>query len=144
LRERGLSYEAIAAQVGLSRTGVFNICQRFARAGLAGLASQRRGPASGHGRLLPAEQEVALRALICAHTPDELGLPFALWQRAAVQELIRQRCGVRLAVRTVGKYLARWGFTAQKPRCARMMCVAALTPPAAARRWCGSAISGPG
>ena len=43
------------------------------------------------------------------------GLPFALWQRAAVQALIRQHCGVRLAVRTVGKYLARWGFTAQKP-----------------------------
>ncbi len=115
LRERGLSYEAIAAQVGLSRTGVFNICQRFARAGVAGLASQRRGPAPGHGRVLPAEQEAAIRALICEHTPDELGLPFALWQRAAVQALIRQRCGVRLAVRTVGKYLARWGFTAQKP-----------------------------
>jgi transposase len=115
LRERGLSYEAIAAQVGLSQTGVFNICQRFARAGMAGLASQRRGPAPGHGRVLAAEQETSIRALICAHPPDELGLPFALWQRAAVQALIRQRCGVRLAVRTVGKYLARWGFTAQKP-----------------------------
>ena len=65
--------------------------------------------------MLAAEQETSIRALICAHTPDELGLPFALWQRAAVQALIRQRCGVRLAVRTVGKYLARWGFTAQKP-----------------------------
>jgi hypothetical protein len=32
--------------------------------------------------------------------------------------VIRQRCGVVLAIRTVGKYLARWGFTAQKPlRC---------------------------
>jgi winged helix-turn-helix protein len=34
--------------------------------------------------------------------------------------LIRRRYGVRLAVRTTGKYLAgkylaRWGFTAQKP-----------------------------
>lgn len=115
LRERGLSYKAIAAQVGLSRTGVFNICQRFVRAGVAGLASQRRGPAPGHGRVRAAEQETSIRALICVHTPDELGLPFALWQRAAVQALIRQRCGVRLAVRTVGKYLARWGFTAQKP-----------------------------
>ena len=115
LRERGLSYEAIAAQVGLSQTGVFNICQRFARAGAAGLTSQRRGPPPGHGRVLAAEQETSIRALICAHTPDELGLPFALWQRAAVQALIRQRCGVWLAVRTVGKYLARWGFTAQKP-----------------------------
>jgi hypothetical protein len=64
LRERGLSDEAIAAPVGLSRTGVFNICQRFARAGVAGLASQRRGPAPGHGRVLAAEQETSIRALI--------------------------------------------------------------------------------
>ena len=31
LRESDLTYEAIAAQVGLTRTGVFNICRRFAR-----------------------------------------------------------------------------------------------------------------
>jgi hypothetical protein len=47
--------------------------------------------------------------------PDELDLPIALWSRAAVRELIWQRFGVRLAVRTMGTYLARWGFTAQKP-----------------------------
>ena len=29
--------------------------------------------------------------------------------------LITRRCGVGLAVRTVGKDLARWGFTAQRP-----------------------------
>src|SRR3712207_9529631 len=45
----------------------------------------------------------------------ELDLPFALWSRAAVRELVARRCGVALAVRTTGKYLARWGFTAQKP-----------------------------
>src|ERR1700761_9106651 len=47
--------------------------------------------------------------------PDELGLDFALWSRDAVRALIRRQYGVRLAVRTTGKYLARWGFTAQKP-----------------------------
>ena len=44
LRDSGLTYEAIAAQVGLTRTGVFNICRRFAEQGLAGLASRPRGP----------------------------------------------------------------------------------------------------
>ena len=50
LRESGLTYEAIAAQVGLTRTGVFNICRRFAEQGRAGLASRPRGPAPGTGR----------------------------------------------------------------------------------------------
>ena len=115
LRESGLTYDAIAAQVGLTRTGVFNICRRFAEQGLAGLASGPRGPAPGTGRCLTAKQEAQVRALISQHTPDELGLPFALWSRAAVRELIERRCGVRRGVCTTGTDLARWGFTAQKP-----------------------------
>ena len=115
LRQRGMTYQAIAIQVGLSRTGVFNICQRFARDGAAGLKSKPRGPEPGKGRSLQARQEAAMRKQICTRTPDQVGLPYALWSRTAVRELIAQRCGVRLAVRTTGTYLARWGFTAQKP-----------------------------
>nr|WP_245444676.1 helix-turn-helix domain-containing protein [Microvirga sp. KLBC 81] len=40
LRESGLTYDAIAARVGLTRTGVFDICRRFAEQGRAGLASR--------------------------------------------------------------------------------------------------------
>ncbi len=42
-------------------------------------------------------------------------MDFALWSRAAVMQLIERECGVTLHVRSVGKYLARWGFTPQKP-----------------------------
>src|SRR5918911_366093 len=115
LRQRGMTYQTIADQVGLSRTGVFNVCQRFAQQGPSGLKSKPHGPEPGYGRVLSARQDAAMRKLICTRTPDQLGLPFALWNRAAVRELVAQRCGVRLAVRTTGTYLARWGFTAQKP-----------------------------
>jgi transposase len=130
LRQAGQTYDAIAAQVGLTPTGVFNICRRFAERGAAGLKSGPRGPAPGTGRLVEAAQEAEARALICRHTPDELGLPFALWSRAAMSELVSRRFGVRLAVRTAGKYLARWGFTAQKP-----IRRAYEQDPAAVRRW---------
>jgi transposase len=130
LRESGLTYDAIAAQVGLTRTGVFDICRRFAEQGLAGLARGPRGPAPGTGRFLQAEQEALVRSLIRRHTPDELGLPFALWSRAAVRELIEQHCGVRLAVRTMSTSLARWGFTAETP-----LRRAYEQSPKAVRRW---------
>ena len=107
LRQGGMTYEAIAAQVGLSPTGVLNICHRYAERGAAGLKSGPRGPEPGHGRFLSAKQEAEARDLIRRHTPDALDLPFALWSRAAARELIRQRFGVRLAVRTMGTYLAR-------------------------------------
>jgi transposase len=115
LRRTGMAYDAIAAQVGLTRTGVFGICKRFAERGAAGLKTGPRGPEPGRGRFLDAGQEAAVRDLIRRHTPDELALPFALWSRPAVRELIWRRSGGRLAVRTMGTYLARWGFTAQKP-----------------------------
>jgi transposase len=130
LRQAGATYAAIAAQVGLTQTGVFNICRRFAERGAAGLRSGPRGPAPGTRRYLDAAQEAEVRGLIRRHTPDELGLPFALWSRAAVRELVLQRCGVELAVRTMGTYLARWGFTAQKP-----IRRAYEQDPAAVRRW---------
>jgi transposase len=130
LRQRGLTYGAIAEQVGLSRTGVFDICRRFAAEGAKGLVGRPRGRKPDEQRLLDAAQEAEVQGLVRRHTPDELGLPFALWSRAAVRALIARRCGVELAVRTVGKYLARWGFTAQKP-----VRRAWEQDPAAVRRW---------
>lgn len=44
-----------------------------------------------------------------------MSLPFALWNRKAVQEAIKLRLGVDMPIRTVGEYLRRWGFTPQRP-----------------------------
>src|SRR5215213_2274454 len=130
LRQAGLTYRAIAAQAGLSRTGAIDICRRFAAEGAKGLVSKPRGRKPEEQRLLDAAQEAEVQGLIRRHTPDGWGLPFALWSRAAVGALIARRCGVELAVRTVGKDLARWGFTAQKP-----LRGAYEQDPAAVRRW---------
>src|ERR687886_1094728 len=107
LRQSGMTYQAIAELVGLSPTGVLDICQRFAAEGAKGLVGKPRGRKPGEQRWLDPAQEAEVRDLIRRHTPDELGLPFALWSRAAVRELIRRRCRVRLAVRSTGTYLAR-------------------------------------
>lgn len=52
---------------------------------------------------------------ICDKRPEQLKMDFALWSRTAVGQLIEQEYGIKLHVRSVGKYLARWGFTLQKP-----------------------------
>ena len=115
LRRRGWTYEAIAEQTGLSRTGVFNICQRHEREGVRGLKDKRGGRQVGDFRALTPVQEAELRKVICDKTPDQLKLGFALWTRQAVRQLIHERYGVTLTLQGVGKYLARWGFTPQKP-----------------------------
>jgi len=42
-------------------------------------------------------------------------MEFAPWSRAAVMQLIEREFGLKLSVRGVDNYLARWGFTPQKP-----------------------------
>jgi len=64
---------------------------------------------------LSSSQEVLIRTLMTDKMPDQLKLGFALWTRDAVRELIRQRCGFLMPVRTVGEYLKRWGYTPQRP-----------------------------
>src|ERR671927_1165332 len=93
LRQAGMTYDAIAAQVGLTPTGVFDICKRYAERGAAGLKTGPRGPEPGYGRFLDADREAETCDLIRRYTPDELDLPFALWSRAAVRELIWSRFG---------------------------------------------------
>jgi transposase len=130
LREAGHTYDAIATQTGLSRTGVFNICQRYAKGGAPALQDAVGGRQVGEGRCLSMEQEQEIRRLICSKTPDQLQMPQALWTRGAVAALIEQRFGMRLAVRTMGLYLSRWGLTPQKP-----LRRAYEQSPAAVRKW---------
>lgn len=83
--------------------------------GTKSLLCDERGRSMGQGRMLTADQERQIRALIADKMPDQLKLPFALWTRKAVAELLAIRFGLKLPVRTMGEYLKRWGFTPQKP-----------------------------
>src|SRR2546422_10375081 len=81
-------------------------CKRFARA-----LHRPRPPCP---RLAPPQAATTVR-LILSRCPDQLRLPFALWTREAVQQLLARRFAVHVAVCTVGRYLRAWGLTPQKP-----------------------------
>ena len=130
LRNAGRTYDEIAEQTGLSRTGVFDICKRHEAAGAKALRDAPHGRKQGDGRLLDAQQEALIQKLIADKTPDQLKMPYALWTRPAVSQLIEQRFGIKLPVRTMGLYLARWGFTPQKP-----MKKAYEQSPTAVKKW---------
>lgn len=68
--------------------------------------------------------------LISDRCPDQLKLPFALWTREAVVQLIAERFDVDVSVWTAGRYLKKWGFTPQKP-----LRRAYERNPAAVKRW---------
>jgi len=57
-------------------------------------------------------QKLLVRRIIADKMPDQ-SIEDAL--RAVATQLIEQRFGIRLAIRTVRLYLSRWGFTTQNP-----------------------------
>jgi transposase len=116
LRLSGMTVTQVCALAELARAAVIAAVKAYQRGGWEAVAVQaHRGPEKGDGCILNEERQQAIRALILAHTPDELGLLFALWSRAAVSALIEKEYGMALPVRTVGSYLQRWGFTPQRP-----------------------------
>ena len=101
--------------VGLSWGGVNTALKLYKEGGVSALKPKTRGRKSGMCRTLTSEQEKRVQQLICEKRPEQLKMDFALWTRAAVSELIQQKFGLALPIRTVGDYLKRWGFTPQKP-----------------------------
>jgi len=82
---------------------------------MAGIKPGKRGRRPGKNRSLTEEQERLFQHLICEKRPEQMKMDFALWNRAAVSQLIKQECNISMPIRTVGHYLKRWGFTPQKP-----------------------------
>lgn len=124
----GMKKAAAARAFGVSRTSIDTWLQRIDLGNLQSLRSKKRGrPPEPR---LASHQAATIVKLITDRTPDQLKLPFALWTREAVRDLIAQRTGVMVSVRTTGRYLKRWGFTPQKP-----LRRAYERDPAAVKRW---------
>lgn len=102
-RTFGVSLRAIGKWMSLDRSG-----------GLRALTLKRRGRVGGHGRL-NAKQAARIHRMILDAMPDQLKLPFYLWTRQAVASLIAREYGIEVSLVTVGRYLAAWGMSPQKP-----------------------------
>ena len=115
LHRKGVGVMQIVEQTGLSWSGVNTALRLFEQGGAAALKPHARGKKPGSGRSLSTEQERVIRMTIIDKRPEQIKMEFALWSRPAVRELIERDLGIKLSVRAVGDYLARWGFTPQKP-----------------------------
>ncbi len=115
LNQKGLNYREVSELVGVTQLTVGKWIRKYQSDGMTALKSQKRGRPDGVGRWLSQDQEKQIQKLITDKTPDQMKMDYALWTRRAVQELIEQETEVKLAIRTVGKYLSLWGFTPQKP-----------------------------
>jgi len=97
----------------VGRTAVFNWLKAYRKGGSSALKSKKRGrPAVSR---LKGHQAATIVRIIKDRCPDQMKLPYALWTRDAVRDLIYRRYKIKLSKWTVGRYLKKWGFTPQKP-----------------------------
>jgi transposase len=124
----GMQQVQAAKLFGVTRQAIGKWVKAHREGGYKAIKAKRQGRPRG-GSLLPWQSAQIAKALV-DRCPDQLKLPFYLWTREAVGQLIERRFGIRLSVWTVGRYLARWNFTPQKP-----VRQAFEKNPEAVRRW---------
>lgn len=114
LQKKGIKVLQIVAITELSHQTVRTTIDLFVAGGRASIRPALRGRTPGDGRVLSRAQEGAIQRMIIDKRPEQLKMDLHLLSRAAVGQLIEQEFGIKLQVCSIGKYLARWGFTPQE------------------------------
>lgn len=103
-----------AAEIfAVSERTVNKVWNKYKTDGKRSLTNKKRGVKGG--RKIKGKQAAEIRNLIKDRLPDQLKLPFGLWTREGVQQLILERYGIELSRWQVGRHLKLWGYTPQKP-----------------------------
>lgn len=111
LRQAGKRIKDISEFLGVHRNTVSWWCWEYQLNPETGAYQQTRGRQLGDGRILTPEEEDEVQAAMQGHSPEDYGIDSAVWTGKAVQSLIEQCCGEKMAIRTVREYLKRWDYT---------------------------------
>ncbi|MCP4050948.1 MAG: IS630 family transposase, partial [bacterium] len=88
--------------------------KKYKQEGIKGLSKKKQGRPRSSGKLKGWQASWISRA-ITDQCPDQLKLPFMLWTREAVQQLIKDKFDIEYSLPTISRLLKKWGFTLQKP-----------------------------
>ena len=80
----------LANLFGVNKNTVGNWSKNYRNEVSKGVTDKKRGAKSDNCKLLTDAQEKQVRKLIIDKYPEQYKLPFALWTRKAVQELVEQ------------------------------------------------------
>ena len=112
----GKRQKEVAKILGVREATVSDWSKQYRSFGNKGLEDKSRGVKSADKKLLSVEIEKKVQTMIVDAMPDQLKLPYSLWTRKAVKELVEREFGIVLAINTMGNYLRSWGFSPQKPK----------------------------
>ena len=115
LLKQGRKQVEVADILGVRAATISEWNRIYKTGGKKALTLKSPGPSKGSNCIITHKQEKEIQKLIIDKCPDQLKLPFVLWDRKAVKELIYRQYGIVIAIRTIGDYLKRWNFSPQRP-----------------------------
>jgi len=95
LIKSGHKKKDVAEIFGVSNNTITNWQKKFNKNGKKGLVDKKRGVKSEDKKLISIKQEKEIQKTIIEKMPDQLQLPFALWTRKAVKDLIEREYGIK-------------------------------------------------
>ena len=110
--EAGESPEIVIQALGFHRSSIYNWLASYREGGIEALKSRK---AIGREPKLKGRQLQQLYNIITSKNPLNLKFEFALWTRAMIRDLIRDKFDVRLSDVSVGRLLHKLGLSPQRP-----------------------------
>ena len=110
--QAGESPEVVIRALGFTRACIYNWLAAYRTGGWGALKAKAL---HGRPRRLTGRQVHWVYKTVVGKNPTQFRFEFALWTREMVGVLIRERCGVRLSVSSVGRLLRQLGLTCQRP-----------------------------
>jgi len=92
--QQGVKKKVVALNYGVNVNTITSWVKRYDSKGSKGLVDNKRGVKSEEKKLLSSGQEKDVQKMILDTMPDQLKLPYSLWTRKAVMELIEREFGV--------------------------------------------------
>ena len=114
-KEKGYAVKEIGELLNVADDYVYKVLKKYLKNENSLPTEKVRGRKMGEGRRLPQAESVEIKTAIEEHTPDYFKLPYSLWSRESIQELIKQKYGFVMPLTTITEYLKRWGMTCQRP-----------------------------
>jgi transposase len=110
--QSGESPELIIKTLGFSRSCIYEWLARY-RAG--GWHALKAVPLKGRPPRITGRQMKWIYNAVTMKNPLQFKFEFALWTRAMIRVLIKEKFGINLSLASVGRLLAQLGLTCQKP-----------------------------
>src|SRR5271163_3510800 len=95
----GVSKVDIAKQLCVSRKAVYKWVKAYSESGKNGLKIRKRGRPKGC--VLESWQSAQIVKIVKDYCPNDLSMPFFLWTREVISELIQQKFSIKLSRWTV-------------------------------------------